>query len=123
VPGNVGAQSGALARDRPLAQAVSTGRPATRFKIETLPSRYLRQSQFSTVADTWLPGSILEQCGPDEWHVCVEVRELAVLRDGRKAPRGTPSRNLYYPCCFRGSTEIRPRAAATPSAVENGASR
>lgn len=25
----------------------------------------------------WLPGSILEQCGPDEWYVCVEVRELA----------------------------------------------
>ena len=66
----------------------------------------------------WLPGSILGQCGPDEWHVCVEVRELAVLRDGRRPPRGTPSRgSLYYPCCFRGSTEIRPRAAG------NGAGR
>jgi hypothetical protein len=65
----------------------------------------------------WLPASILGQCGPDEWHVCVEVRELAVLRDGRKPPRGTPSRSLYYPCCLRGSTEIRPRAAG------NGAGR
>ena len=65
----------------------------------------------------WLPGSILGQCGPDEWHVCVEVRELAVLRDGRKLPRGTPSRSLYYPCCFRDSTEIRPRTAG------NGAAR
>ena len=27
----------------------------------------------------WLPGTIVEQCGPDEWYVCVEVRELAVL--------------------------------------------
>jgi hypothetical protein len=33
----------------------------------------------------WLPGSILEQCGPDEWYVCVQIRELAVLRDGRQA--------------------------------------
>ena len=49
----------------------------------------------------WLPGTIVEQCGPDEWYVCVEVRELAVLRDGRRAPRGMASRNLYYPCCFR----------------------
>ena len=70
----------------------------------------------------WLPGSILEQCGPDEWYVCVEVRELAVLRDGRRAPRGTASRNLYYPCCFRDSSEIRPRT--TPgSADASGAQR
>jgi hypothetical protein len=46
----------------------------------------------------WLPGAIVEQCGPDEWYVCVAVRELAVLRDGRRAPRSTASRNLYYPC-------------------------
>ena len=59
----------------------------------------------------WLPGSIVEQCGPDEWYVCVEVRELAVLADGRRAARGTASRNLYYPCCFRDSSEIRPRTA------------
>jgi hypothetical protein len=74
----------------------------------------------------WLPGSIVEQCGPDEWYVCVEVRELAVLHDGRKAPRGTPSRRLYYPCCFRDSSEIRPRAAAAPGAASsagNGAGR
>ncbi len=44
----------------------------------------------------WLAGTIVEQCGPDEWYVCIEVRELAVLRDGRRAPRGTASRNLYY---------------------------
>jgi hypothetical protein len=63
----------------------------------------------------WLPGTILEQCGPDEWYVCVEVRELAVLRDGRRAPRGTASRNLYYPCCFRDSSEIRPRRTPGPA--------
>jgi hypothetical protein len=60
----------------------------------------------------WLPGTILEQCGPDEWYVCVEVRELAVLQDGMRAPRGSASRNLYYPCCFRESSEIRPRSTS-----------
>ena len=55
----------------------------------------------------WLPGTIVEQCGPDEWYVCIEVRELGVLRNGRRAPRGTASRNLYYPCCFRDGSEIR----------------
>jgi hypothetical protein len=65
----------------------------------------------------WLPGTIVEQCGPDEWYVCVEVRELAVLRDGRRAPRGTASRNLYYPCCFRDSSEIRPRPASSGPAA------
>jgi hypothetical protein len=60
----------------------------------------------------WLPGSILEQCGPDEWYVCAHVPELATLRDGRKPPRGTPSSKLYYPCCFRDSSEIRHRTAS-----------
>ena len=48
-----------------------------------------------------------------EWYVCVEVRELAVLRDGRRAPRGTASRNLYYPFCFRDGSEIRPRTTSS----------
>jgi hypothetical protein len=48
--------------------------------------------------------------------VCVEVRELAVLRDGRRVPRGTSSRNLSYPCCFRDSSEIRPRTASSSAA-------
>ena len=54
----------------------------------------------------WLPGTILSQCGPDEWHVCVEARELAVLDDGSRprperrtencstrAVSGTPARS------------------------------
>ncbi|MGA2827671.1 MAG: hypothetical protein ABSF03_16350 [Streptosporangiaceae bacterium] len=55
----------------------------------------------------WLPGLILCQCGPDEWHVCVEDRALAVLDDGRPAPDGTADPDLYYPCCFRDASEIR----------------
>jgi hypothetical protein len=47
---------------------------------------------------SWLPGSILGQCGPDEWHVCVETRELAVLGDGSPAPAGTAEGDLFYPC-------------------------
>jgi hypothetical protein len=55
----------------------------------------------------WLLGSILGQCGPDEWHVCVEVRALAMLDDGSRAPVGTADRELLYPCCFRDGSEIR----------------
>ena len=35
----------------------------------------------------WLPGTIVRQCGPDEWYVCIEVRELAVLRGSAGAAR------------------------------------
>ena len=55
----------------------------------------------------WLPGSILSQCGPDEWHVCVAVRELATLEDGCPAPAGMADEDLFYPSCFRDASEIR----------------
>jgi hypothetical protein len=55
----------------------------------------------------WLPGLILGQCGPNEWHVCVEARELARLDDGSSAPTGTADGELLYPCCFRDASEIR----------------
>ena len=58
----------------------------------------------------WLPGSILSQCGPDEWHIVVEVREFATLADGTVPPAGTPEADLYYPACFRDASEIQPRA-------------
>ena len=56
--------------------------------------------------------------GADEWQVCVEDRDVAVLRDGRPAPRNTASRNLYYPLCFRDSSEIRRPAPAVPEPSE-----
>ena len=59
----------------------------------------------------WLPGTILAVCGPDEWQVCVEMRELATLEDGHRAYRNTPDHKLYYPLCFRDSSEIRSSAA------------
>jgi hypothetical protein len=39
----------------------------------------------------WLPGSIVGQCGPDEWYVAVCERSLAVLEDGSPAPAGCRS--------------------------------
>jgi hypothetical protein len=55
----------------------------------------------------WLPGSVVHQSGPDEWLVCVEVRDLATLEDGQSAPAGTADDDLFYPCCFRDATELR----------------
>ena len=73
----------------------------------------------------WLPGTIVEQCGPDEWYVCIEVRELAVLRDGRRAPRGTASRNLYYPVLLPGQLgdPAAHRIRGPASAARRGAGR
>ena len=51
------------------------------------------EEQGHRAAWPWLPGTVLEQCGPDEWDVCVEAPEL-VTADG-------------YPCCFRDSSELR----------------
>jgi hypothetical protein len=61
----------------------------------------------------WLPGTVLAVCGPDEWQVCVEVRELATLEDGRPSRRDTPDHKLFYPVCFRDSSEIRSPAMAS----------
>ncbi len=44
----------------------------------------------------WLPGTIVEQCGPDEWQVCVVVDELARNQNGEP----------WFPCCFRDSSEL-----------------
>jgi hypothetical protein len=72
----------------------------------------------------WLPGSIVGQCGPDEWYVAVCARPLAVLEDGSPAPAGTAEDDLFYPCCWRDASEIRyrPVGSAAP-APRNGAGR
>jgi len=66
-----------------------------------------QEEQGDRPAWPWLPGSILSQCGPDEWHVCVAARELAMLGDGGPAPDGTADEDLFHPCCFRDASEIR----------------
>ena len=76
-------------------------------RVEVCYPRTRQEEHGDRAAWPWLPGSIVEQCGPDEWRVCVQDRDVAVLRDSRPAPKGTASRNLYYPMCFRDSSEIR----------------
>ena len=56
----------------------------------------------------WLPASIVSQCGPDEWQVCVQARELATLEDGSPASDGMADEDLFFPCCFRDASEILP---------------
>jgi len=68
--------------------------------------RTRQEEQGDRSAWPWLPGSILSQCGPDEWYVCVETGELATMttaarrRPGRRpgncstrAVSGTPARS------------------------------
>lgn len=56
----------------------------------------------------WMPGVIESRGGPDEWLVTVYAREVAQLEDGTPAPDGTPGEDLWFPQCFRGSSELRP---------------
>jgi len=46
----------------------------------------------------WLQGSVISQCGPDEWHIAIEVPELIEHGDGYD----------WWPACFRQSCELRP---------------
>ena len=98
------------------------GRYPDESPVEVRYPRSKQEEQGDREQWPWLPGTIVEQCGPDEWYVCIEVRELAVLQDGRRAPRGTASRNLYYPCCFRDGAEIRraPHPAVPPRQLGAG---
>ncbi len=57
----------------------------------------------------WLPGTILQQVGPDEWQVCVEDMAVAVRQDGSKPTPRTPKNKLFYPLCYRDSSELRRR--------------
>ncbi len=59
----------------------------------------------------WLPGTILQQVGPDEFHVCVEDMAVAVRQDGSLPTPRTPKNKLFYPLCFRDSSEIKLRGA------------
>ncbi|WP_112248803.1 hypothetical protein [Kribbella monticola] len=46
----------------------------------------------------WLRGYVLGQCGPDEWHIAIDVPELIEHGDGYD----------WLPACFRESCELRP---------------
>jgi hypothetical protein len=83
-------------------------------RVEVRYPRTRQEEQGDRSKWPWLPGTIEQQCGPDEWQVCVMDKSVAVLRDGRRAPRITASQNLYYPLCYRDSSEIRRPAPAVP---------
>ena len=92
-------------------------------RVEVRYPRTRQEEQGDRAAWPWLPGAIEQQCGPDEWQVCVMDKSVAVLRDGRRAPHGTASRNLYYPLCYRDSSEIRgPRRRCPGPACQRCAS-
>lgn len=46
----------------------------------------------------WLRGTVIGQCGPDEWHIVIEATELIEHEDGYD----------FYPACFRNSIQLRP---------------
>lgn len=52
----------------------------------------------------WVPGTILGQCGPDEWHVVIDGRDDLAEPDP-DAPADPAAR--LYPACFRDSSELR----------------
>lgn len=56
----------------------------------------LTQEQYDGDRDewSWLRGTITQQCGPDEWQVCVEDIRVATRKDGSKPTARTPHRNL-----------------------------
>lgn len=57
----------------------------------------------------WLPGTVLEQGGPDEWQVCMDGCYVLSFPDADR-PRGAdPSDPQWrlYPVCFRDSSELR----------------
>src|SRR5436305_8401080 len=56
----------------------------------------------------WVTASVVEQCGPDEWTLVIEIPETGRLANGEPAPAGTPGDDVYYPIVFRDAGEIRP---------------
>jgi hypothetical protein len=55
----------------------------------------------------WMPGVVEEICGPDEWLVAVESRDVATAEDGSPAPAAADDADVWFPMCFRDSSELR----------------
>jgi hypothetical protein len=71
-----------------------------------------REEDGDRAAWPWLPGTVLQQVGEDEWQVCVEDMAVAVREDGSRPTPRTPPHRLYYPCCYRDGSELRRRPPA-----------
>lgn len=57
----------------------------------------------------WLPGSVINRCGENEWYVAVEAPELA--EPDPDAHHDDAWENPLYPACYRDASELR---ATTP---------
>jgi hypothetical protein len=55
----------------------------------------------------WLPGWVVEVCGPNEWQVCVQAPGMGRTAEGEIPAPGVPDDELFFPVCFRDSSEIR----------------
>jgi hypothetical protein len=75
--------------------------------VEVRYARSRTEELSDRAAWPWLPGTILSQCGPDEWHICVRARELGTLENGSPPPPEAADGDLFYPCCYRDADEIR----------------
>ena len=75
--------------------------------VEVRYPRTKQEEQGNRADWPWLPGTIVQQCGPDEWQVCVEDMSVAVRKDGSKPTPRTPKNKLFYPLCFRDASEIK----------------
>jgi len=105
-PETQAAQGGVVEAIRPDLYPVGTD-------IEVKCPRTKAEEQGDRSAWPWLPGWIVEVCGPDEWQVCVQDYALALPEDGQVPPPGIPEHDLLFPCCFRDSSKtwIRPGAS------------
>jgi hypothetical protein len=68
------------------------GRFPDQSPVEVRYPRSKQEEQGDRERWPWLPGSIVEQCGPDEWYVCTEVRGAgrAARRPARAARHRQP---------------------------------
>ena len=68
------------------------GRFPDQSPVEVRYPRSKQEEQGARERWPWLPGTIVEQCGPDEWYVCIEVRETgrAARWPERVARHGQP---------------------------------
>lgn len=57
----------------------------------------------------WLPGTVLEQVGPDEWQVCMDGCYVLSFPDPDRPVGADPHDPQWrlYPVCFRESSELR----------------
>ncbi|GAA0968926.1 hypothetical protein GCM10009555_015130 [Acrocarpospora macrocephala] len=52
----------------------------------------------------WLPGSVIDECGPGEWSIVIEV---SVLAEPDPSVSDAGPEDMLYPVCFRDASEIR----------------